>query len=486
MVAVTTLAWCWPQSVLPDEAVELHVSAPGVGGPVEVEVVRDGAAPEVVHRTGAEATDLGLVPGADRDGADWPVSTLVSSARPGMHLVRTRPAGAERWDPPSAWFVVRSPQPPARGILLVVDANTWNAYTAVGGDNLYTGAVELSFQRPLAAGMLAKPSGAGERVVNLGAYLEYTAEHALDPWHAMAGWAGAERRFVRWAEQQGVALAYATDADLAERPEVLDGIGLVLSVGHDEYWTWEMRDAVEAHVAAGGNVAFFSGNTCYWQVRLEDGGRRMVAWKHRWAEDPVQGERTTTLWADPMVGRPETHLTGVTFTRGGYHRVAQAVPGGTGAYEVHRPQHWLLAGTGLQRGDLLGRDGGPVGYECDGCELTLQDGLPVPTGADGCRDGFEVVATAPATPFDAATTPLPLAPGGRYELEFHADRLLDDSSPAAQDRLRNGHAVLGTWSSPAGGTVVTVGCTDWAYALAEDAAVAQVTHNVLDRLAPRA
>ena len=34
--------------------------------------------------------------------------------------------------------------------------NTWNAYNDVGGPNLYTGAVELSFARPLAPGMLAK------------------------------------------------------------------------------------------------------------------------------------------------------------------------------------------------------------------------------------------------------------------------------------------------------------------------------------------
>ena len=34
--------------------------------------------------------------------------------------------------------------------------NTWNAYNDVDGPNLYTGAVELSFARPLAPGMLAK------------------------------------------------------------------------------------------------------------------------------------------------------------------------------------------------------------------------------------------------------------------------------------------------------------------------------------------
>ena len=227
-----------------------------------------------------------------------------------------------------------------------------------------------------------------------------------------------------------------------------------------------MRDTVESFVADGGNVAFLSGNTCYWQVRIE--GDVMVGYKHRYAEDPVQSDRTTTMWSDPITGRPETELTGVTFTRGGYHRIASAVPQGSGGYEVHRSDHWLLEGTGLRRGDQLGAAAGVVGYECDGCQLTYEQGLP--TGPAG----FEVVATAPATPFDHDTTPLPLAPGGRYELEFHAERLGVDP-----ETLRHGHAVLGTYTR--GGTVVTVGCTDWAYGL-DDPAVARVTRNILARL----
>ena len=31
-----------------------------------------------------------------------------------------------------------------------------------------------------------------------------------------------------------------------------------------------MRDTVESFIAGGGNVAFFSGNTALWQVRMED------------------------------------------------------------------------------------------------------------------------------------------------------------------------------------------------------------------------
>ena len=49
-----------------------------------------------------------------------------------------------------------------------------------------------------------------------------------------------------------------------------------------------MRDAVEAFIAGGGNAAFFSGNTCWWQVRFEDDWA-MVCFKYRADEDPVVG-----------------------------------------------------------------------------------------------------------------------------------------------------------------------------------------------------
>src|SRR5204862_1523192 len=66
-------------------------------------------------------------------------------------------------------------------------------------------------------------------------------------------------------------------------------------------------------------------------------------------------------------------------------------------YATWRPEHWAFAGTGLRYGDLLGAEHGVVGYEADGCELTLgEDGLPVPTHRDGTPEGFEILATSPA------------------------------------------------------------------------------------------
>jgi hypothetical protein len=52
------------------------------------------------------------------------------------------------------------------------------------------------------------------------------------------------------------------------------------------------------------------------------------------------------------------------------------------------------------------------------------------------------------------------------------------------ERIAAGHAVLGTYTSAAGGTVITSGSTDWAHGLANrDPQVEQITRNLLDRLA---
>jgi hypothetical protein len=474
-VSAVDAGYCRPLSVLPGASVDVHASSGA--GTVDIEVLRDGLHPETVWRAGGVVVPDAPVPDdAPENGCGWEVVASVptdGSWRSGLYLVLLGGVA-------SAWFVVRASAPSPSRPLLVLATNTWNAYNEFGGRNLYTGAVTLSFERPLAPGLLAKPPGDGERVVSGNAFLEYTATNELSLWHGMAGWAGQERRFVCWAEREGIELDYATNADLEHVDDVLAARSLHLSVGHDEYWSWGMRDAVERFVEGGGNVAFLSGNTCYWQVRLE--GHRMVCFKHRFAEDPLyetdQARRTTTMWADPIVDRPEAHLTGVSFTRGGYARTARSVPRGGGGYELHREDHWLFDGTRARRGDLIGGRDVVVGYECDGCELALADGLPVAAGTHGTPSDFEVVATAPATPFDRENTPLPLAPGGEYELEFHARRLLGEDSAAAQARLRHGHAVLGCYTR--GGTVVTTGCTEWAYGL-DDAVVAQVTRNIIGR-----
>jgi len=435
---------------------------------------------------------------AHRDGCGWPCAFTVPTRRDwrsGLYVVRLMAEDRDgRVHHNEAFFVLRPQEPAKEGRLLVLSTATWAAYNHWGGPSFYTGGTASSQARPLARGFLDRPEP--DRFRNAGlppdhdpemaAWTRYAAANAVSPWSGCAGWVNQERSFVAWCERNGLELDFAASHDLEAVPGLLEPYRTYLSVGHDEYWSWGMRDAVESFVEAGGRAIFFSGNTAFWQIRFEDSWRRVVCFKRRFEEDPFFGgpeqERTTTLWSDPVVKRPENQLTGLSFNRGGYLRQGYGVPQGAGGYTVWRPEHWAFAGTGLRYGDLLGRRHAVAGYEADGCELALEDGLPVPTGRDGTPPGFEVLATAPAHLWAQEDKP----PGLRLlephgDLEWSCIRLLGGDTPENRRRLSHGRAVMGSFSRGRG-EVFTTGCTDWAYGLAGgDAQVERVTRNVLTR-----
>ncbi len=424
-------------SYAPGDTVRFHVSSEAPR--YTVRIVRLGGAPVAIDLPEQKGAVHPVPKDASARGCRWPVSfsyTLPADLRSGYYSVEL--AGDQARAVGAASFVVR-PKRPAAGakVLIQLATNTYNAYTNWGGYSLYAyhgrhkvQGRRVSFDRPLAS--------------------------QFPRW---------EEPFVRWAEANGYALDYCVNSDLEFRPEILNGYKLVLSVGHDEYWSAPMRDNLERYIGNGGNVAFFSGNTCCWQVRGEENGRALACWKQNFGDDPAYmgGDHAhlTSLWGHYLVNRPENSLTGVGFLWGGYHRSHGQFMDGSGAYTAHRPDHWLLAGTGVRRGDPFGAKlpgYKVVGYECDGCELTWTDGLPTPTGRDGTPPGFEVVATAPAR----------WAPD---DCEWYEK----------WEKGRTGYAVIGTYTR--GGTVVTVGSTDWAFGLrGADPAVTRITKNVLDRL----
>ena len=388
-----------------------------------------------------------------------------------------------------AFFVVRAAQP--GDCLWVLSTSTWAAYNHWGGPSFYTGGHTSSLQRPLPPGFLANPDPHTWRIARLvehsrDATRGFFADHST--WCLAAGWANQEILFARWAEAQGLSLDYAVSQDLHTAGEtLLDGHNAYISVGHDEYWSAQMRDAVEDFVDAGGHAAFFSGNTSFWQIRFEQECRRIVGYKLAIEEDPVYGtdaeHSLSTMWSDPLVGRPENHMTGVSFTRGGYAHMRNS-PMGSGGYTIWRPHHWAFAGLELRAGDILGREPVVVGYECDGCELTLHNGLPVATGTDGTPENFAVLGTAPAHLWETSEG---LASGlpDHYvgELNWVAERLAGEDTPANRDKFALGRAVLGSFQR-GNGEVFTSGCTDWAYGL-NAPGIAAVTMNVMRRFAGR-
>ncbi|MEZ5377079.1 MAG: DUF6605 domain-containing protein [Acidimicrobiales bacterium] len=500
MAFETVTGYCWPQSVAPGNDIALHLSSAG-GRPVEVEIARVGARRDVVWTGTVEAGDHATPLDASTNGCDWPAAAAVATgsdwASGYYEVLLTIDVGGKSRQS-HAFFVVRPTPASTNTILLQLATNTWHAYNDFGGRNLYNGATQSSFQRPMERGYLFKPRGAGRRVTtthppdhDMNTHVGYLRFNHLSAWAGSAGWPDWEWPFLAWAERNGYGIDVISNADLEEHPSIIDGYRLLLSVGHDEYWSGPMRDTVEGFIARGGNVAFFSGNTSLWQVRLEDpvdgSASVMVGYKGMYKKDPVyetdrMGE-LTSIWSDHLIGRPENHMTGVSFTRGGYHRIGKRVTNGAGGYTVYRPDHWIFEGTGVDYGDVLGAKATTVGYECDGCEYTIVDGLPVPTGTDGTPPNFEILGMVPAAHFTRTTSARPPKPDEPSEIEFLANRVFGSRDDAYVRRIAAGQAMLGTYTSPAGGTVITSGSTDWAHGLAgRDEQIEQITANILTRL----
>jgi len=425
-------------SVLPGEEISFHLSSSGKA----VDLVVDRLAAErvrVLEETGIACARHPIPDRASSDGCGWPAAwtlTIPDDWKSGYYEVTLSVLNGDKPSRSTLFFVVRSATPGEQSkILLQLSTNTYNAYTNWGGHSLYSyhdrdglQGHRVSFDRPLNS--------------------------------QFGSW---ELPFVQWAEASGYQIDYAVNSDLEFHPQILKQYHLVLSVGHDEYWSSPMRDHLEQYIADGGNVAFFSGNTCCWQVRSEDEGRALTCWKQAYVFDPMfrtsDHKLLSTLWGHHLVDRPENRLTGVGFMWGGYQRSHGQFMDGPGAYKVHRPDHWLFEGTDLKRGAEFGGKDTIVGYECDGCEMTWKDGLPFPTHRDGTPESFVIVGTCPAR----------WAPG---------DSVWYDRFP--KDRI--GASVFGTYTQ--GGTVVTCGSTDWSHGLkGSDPAVDRITRNVLDRLA---
>ena len=141
-----------------------------------------------------------------------------------------------------------------------MSTSTWAAYNDWGGPTFYTGGHHSSLQRPLPKRFLDKPGPHRYRVARI---TELSAnarrEHfsILSIWSCAAGFANWEFLFVQWVEDKGIELDYATSLDLHNNPDLLKPYSSYISVGHDEYWSAEMRNHLEDWIAQGGLTSFF-------------------------------------------------------------------------------------------------------------------------------------------------------------------------------------------------------------------------------------
>jgi hypothetical protein len=187
---------------------------------------------------------------------------------------------------------------------------------------------------------------------------------------------------VRFLEREGYDVSYVTDVDVDRTPAVLLRHRAAVSIGHDEYWTRDMRTAWDRALHRSTNLASLGANTAYWQARYEDSRRTLVEYRSA-AADPVKSTTLRTVQFRALApARPECRLFGVM-----YQYYAQGGYGSEPArYTVaaERDDPWLR-GTGLRPGVEVP---GVLGYEWDSAAPDCFVGIVTPLFR-GTRKGVD-------------------------------------------------------------------------------------------------
>jgi hypothetical protein len=221
------------------------------------------------------------------DAGNWNVSAtwdVPSDAVSGVYLAKlTRTDGT--FGESQIAFVVRNDNSKS-DILVQTDDTTWQAYNSWGGRSLYDGlgTVAVSYNRPISE--FTPASAGGTPATNLGLLFSYSYPE------------------IRWLEQNGYDVTYASGIDTARDPNVPLGHHVFLSTGHDEYWSGSQRANVEAARDAGVNLAFWGGNDVYWRTRWGasmDGSqdyRTLITYKTSQSGRADPSGEWTGLWRD--------------------------------------------------------------------------------------------------------------------------------------------------------------------------------------------
>jgi hypothetical protein len=333
-------------SLYSGDRVAIHGRSARGAREVSVGLVRKGIPDTVVYTGVLTVYDAATANDAYATGCGWPTVlqlTVLPEWGTGVFVFQFLHQGEKLT--PCTVIVKPSPR-----ILVVFPITTFQAYNAWSNKCFYD---------------FPPPSGAppGTPPVEFSPRLTFDRPGIWDGdgWESLISWLLRNARHVD----------FATSVDVHNDPSLLARYRLLVSVWHDEYWSLEMRQNVRQFLMNGGNIAFFSANTCWWQIRFEDADKTIVCYKVNALGPQGQGDpgapspdRVTGLWfADPP-GLPEETLTGVS------SRFAGMAGGPTmEGFRVRTGHHWVFAGTGLDTGDRFGQDLSIVGYECDGADL---------------------------------------------------------------------------------------------------------------------
>jgi hypothetical protein len=454
-----TRSYAWPLTIKAGAELRLHVSTEHRR--FGVRLFRVGAGIEAV--TGPDQAYAGhnLPLGRPDEAWGWPAYSvpLDEHLRDGIYLAVPAPADddgrieAVRAEPglltrrDACLFVLRrDPGAAKRQILFKLPTATYAAYNQLGGASTYAGAFwsrDWSAQGYVASLQRPGNGGVGQRVMEGDApdpYARTSRRQTFAHWDAP---------FVAWLESRGYSVSYCTDFDLHFDDALLDTEALVVSGGHDEYWSAQMRRRVLEFLDRGGNMCFFAGDVACFEVEFSAAGDRLFCAKM--AGGSPEGDGSGRVGAVWHRNDPQDWLTLSNGAWGG------GWWDGRRAIEAYRPvirDHWIFDGVEIPPEGISGGEDTPViGYETDG--VRLERPSDPPRLSEHRRGGSGRVLLALAR--------------------------LSAGWVAGYDQA---NAAIVIRTAPSGGMLFSVGTTDWPLALA-NAPVSQITENVIERLVCR-
>lgn len=206
-------------------------------------------------------------------------------------------------------FVVRD-DAGAQDLVVQIPVTTYQAYNNYGGKSVYDSS----------SGTCTVSESGSPRAVAVTFDRPY-ANTFDDPNNFLRN----DHLWVQWLESQGYSVNYVTNIDVHRwgQPGAVNGLlghRAFLSIGHDEYWTQEMWNAIVSARDAGVHLGFFSANTAYWRIRLAASANNVaerVLVTYKTVEDgkPDPTGIPTSTWRDPaQYGLPENQLIGSYYT----------------------------------------------------------------------------------------------------------------------------------------------------------------------------
>ena len=173
-------------------------------------------------------------------GNGW-MFTADKSFLPGQYLIKlSAPKRASTFVP----LVISNPSVPS-DITFISSVLTWQSYNQWGGASLYKGSDAKRESRSSQVSFLRPYDGDGSGQFQ---YMEFP--------------------IIKVAEKLGLSINYATDFDLDSKEDLLLKTKAIVFGGHSEYWTTNMRDAVESAVDRGVNLIVLGGNTAYNRIDI--------------------------------------------------------------------------------------------------------------------------------------------------------------------------------------------------------------------------